>query len=310
MSNPLLKLQTDQLLAIAGRLKDRKRAGGGEEIRRLPRPLDRAPLSFAQERLWFLARLAPESAAYNIPVPVRLSGRLAPSVLAAALAEIVRRHEALRTRFAADPASGRPYQVVGPPAPFALPVIDLGALPAGRREREARRALLDAADRPFDLERGPLVRALLARLSPPAAESAEHALLVTTHHIASDAWSRGILIQEIGRLYAAFAAGRPSPLPELPIAYVDFAQWQRETLRGESMARLLAYWRERLEDPPPVLALPLDRPRPAVQRPDGGFVEMELLPGLGGRLQELARRSGTTLFMVVLAAFQALLSRL
>ncbi len=309
MSNWVIKLEANKLLALAERLKEKKRATGGQEIRRLPRPLGRVPLSFAQERLWFLDRLAPESAIYNVPAGVRLCGQLSAAVLAAVLTEIVRRHEALRTRFAADAASGgRLVQIVDPPSPFALPVVDLAALP-GRREEEARRRLSEESDRPFDLARGPLVRALLLRLSPIAAP-AEHALVITMHHIASDAWSSGILVQEVTRLYPAFATGAPSPLSELPIGYADYAQWQREILQGEELEKLVAYWREKLSEPPPPLALPTDRPRPAVQRADGGTAALALPAGATARIRALARREGATLFMVVVAALQALLSRL
>ncbi len=265
------------------------------------------PLSFAQERLWFIEQLQPGNIAYNLPNPLRVKGPLDPGVLARTFAEIARRHETLRTTFALGP-TGRPVQVVAPPGPVPLPFVDLAALPAARREEEARRLATEDSVRPFDLARGPVLRLALLRLG-----EADHAVLATMHHIASDGWSSGILVREVMAIYAAFSAGVPSPLPELPIQYVDFASWQRQTLQGAVLERELAYWRRRLGGPdggPAVLAIPTDRPRPAVAGFLGGIERGLVAEGEGvERTKALARESGATLFMLVLAAFEALLAR-
>ncbi|HEX9942197.1 MAG TPA: amino acid adenylation domain-containing protein [Thermoanaerobaculia bacterium] len=270
-------------------------------IRPVPREGD-LPLSFAQERLWFIDRLTPGLSAYNIFFALVVQGNLSVPALEAALTEVVRRHEVLRTTFAAW--EGRPVQVIVPFAGWRLPLVDLASLPADARAAEAR-SLADAeASRPFDLEWDPVLRATLARLSP-----AEHALLLNVHHIAADGWSTGVLVSEIGALYRAASERAPSPLPELPVQYADFAVWQRDWLTGEVLERQLAYWRERLTDAP-LLALPTDRPRPAVQTFRGAMLEIALGPERTRQLQVLARRCDATLFMVLLAAFQGLLGRM
>ena len=270
----------------------------------LPRgPEASFPLSFAQERLWVIDQLEPGNIAYNLPTALRLRGRLEPGVLARVFAEIVRRHETLRTTFGVA-SDGRPVQVISPPAPVPLPRIDLSGLPGAVREAELRRLAVEEGSRPFDLARGPVLRALLVLLG-----GEDHGLLLTVHHIASDGWSNGVLVGEVAALYDAFSHGRPSPLPELPVQYVDFAVWQRQAFGGEALERSLAWWRDRL-DGAPVLTLPTDRPRPAVQGPGGSAVLVDLPAGLSGRLKGLGRDSGATLFMVVTAVFQALLSRL
>ncbi len=265
-----------------------------------------APLSFSQERLWLIDRIEPGSPVYNLPAALRLAGDVEPAVLAATLGEVVRRHATLRTRFAVEPVTGgQPVQIVEPPAPFALPVIDLGPLPTVRREEETRHLAAEESMRPFDLIHGPVLRALLVRSRP-----SEHALLFTMHHIASDGWSSGILVHDVSRIYPAFAAGRRSPLPELPIRYVDYARWQRQTLQGEALEGLLAYWRRKLGNPPAPLELPTDRPRPPLQRPEGAIEILEIAPGIAGAIKALGRREGATLFMVVAAGLQALLARM
>ncbi|HSF39106.1 MAG TPA: condensation domain-containing protein, partial [Thermoanaerobaculia bacterium] len=261
------------------------------------------PLSFAQERLWVIDQLEPGNIAYNLPTTLRLRGKLEPGVLARVFAEIVRRHETLRTTFGVG-SDGRPVQVISAPAPVPLPRIDLSGLPGAVREAELRHLAVEEGSRPFDLARGPVLRVLLVRSG-----SEEHGLLVTVHHIASDGWSNGVLVSEVAVLYDAFAHGRPSPLPELPVQYADFAVWQRQAFGGEALEKALAWWRERL-DGVPVLTLPTDRPRPAVQGPGGSAVFTDLPAGLAERLKGLGRTLGATLFMVVTAAFQALLSRL
>jgi amino acid adenylation domain-containing protein len=259
------------------------------------------PLSFAQQRLWFLDQLAPGSSVYNIPRSVLLTGTLHLPVLARAAAEIVRRHEVLRTTFAV--LAGEPVARIGPPEPPALPVVDLRDLGPGAPE-EARRLAQAEAGRPFDLERGPLLRLLVVRLG-----EASSALVSTMHHIASDGWSAGILIRELSALYGAFLAGRPSPLPELPIQYADFAVWQRQWLQGEVLDAELRYWREQLAGVPRALELPTDRPRPARQTFTGASLPFRLPQELAERLEALGRRCGATRFMTLLAAFQELLGR-
>ena len=211
-------------------------------------------LSFAQQRLWFLDQLDPGQATLNIPIALRLRGDLRRPELLGALAAIVRRHETLRTTFRA--ASGVPYQVIAPPAPPPLPVVALGGLPADLREVEGRRLAEREARRPFDLERGPLLRLLLLELA-----EGEHILLLTLHHILSDAWSAGVLVTEVTELYAAACAGRASRLRDLPVQYADFAVWQRRRLTGAVLEEHLAYWRRQLAGDLPVTTLPADRPR-------------------------------------------------
>ncbi len=260
------------------------------------------PLSFAQQRLWFLDRLEPDSPIYNIPAAVRLRGRLNVAALQRSLTEMVRRHESLRTTFST--VEGRATQVIGRPFSVHLPAVDLQSYPPVEREREALRLAEEEVRRPFDLERGPLLRAKLLRLG-----SDDHILVLSTHHIVADGWSMGIFIREMAALYDAFTKGRPSPLPALPIQYVDFAAWQREWLEGEEMERQLSYWRRQLGDSPPVLELPTDRPRQPVQTFRGARRSFRLPSGLAKGLDHLGREHGATLFMTLLAAFQTLLSR-
>jgi amino acid adenylation domain-containing protein len=262
----------------------------------------RLPLSFAQERLWFIDRMEPGSAVYNIPVAWRLAGALDQHALERALGEIVRRHGALRTVFAE--ANGAPVQVVAPFRGFALPVEDLSGLDEGDREAAVRRRAGEEAGRGFDLLAGPLFRAALLRLG-----AEEHVLLLSVHHIVSDGWSMGVLYGELSALYAAYREGRTSPLAELPVQYADYAVWQREHLRDEVLDKQLAYWRKRLADAPALLELPTDHPRPPVQTYRGTHQQIELSAELLERLQALARGEGATLYMVLLGAFQVLLSK-
>ncbi len=266
----------------------------------LPRPLPEAPpLSFAQQRLWFLDRLLAGGAQYNLPAALRLAGPLRPAALAAALSGVAARHEALRTVY--PEAAGEPVQRVLPAAPVPLPRIDLAALPAAGRETEAGRLATAEAARPFDLARGPVLRAALLRLA-----EGDHVLFLSLHHIAADGWSIAVLVRELVALYGSADA----TLPPLPLQYVDYALWQRRWLAGAALDSQLAFWRERLAGAPPLLELPTDRPRPPFQRLQGASEEIRLDAGLAAELGALARRSGATLFMVLLAAFQTLLARL
>jgi amino acid adenylation domain-containing protein len=261
-----------------------------------------APLSFSQRRLWFLDRLEPGSAFYNLPSAVRLGGALDVPAMERALGEIVRRHEALRTVFAE--ADGAPVQVVAPFGGFALPVEDLSGLGEADREAALAERAREEAARPFDLAAGPLFRAALLRMG-----AEDHVLLVSVHHIVSDGWSMGVLFGELSALYSAYREGRESPLVELPVQYADYAAWQREQLAGDTLERQLAYWRERLADAPALLELPADHPRPAVQTYRGATLPVELSLELMERLQALGRSEGATLYMVLLGAFQVLLSK-
>ncbi|MBW8876584.1 MAG: amino acid adenylation domain-containing protein [Acidobacteria bacterium] len=262
------------------------------------------PLSFAQQRLWFIDQLRPGSADYNIALPLRIEGRLDLALLVSTLSEVVRRHEVLRTRFPA--VEGRGVQVIQPPVAVSPPQIDLSALPASVRDSEAVRLAGEEVARPFDLGRDELLRLTLLRLDKDATA---HAALFTLHHIISDGWSTGVLVREVVALYEAFAAGRPSPLPELPIQYADFAVWQREWLSGEVLERQLAYWQARLAGAPAFLDLPTDRPRPALQSNVGSSRPVHFGAPLTGLLAALSRREGVTPFMTLLGAFQTLLCR-
>jgi amino acid adenylation domain-containing protein len=259
------------------------------------------PPSFGQQQLWLLDRLLPDGSVYNVPAVMRLIGALDVEALQEALLELVRRHEVLRTRFEVEHAL--PMQVIAPELKLRLEVEDLGALPVEEREAEARQRAQEEAALSFDLERGPLLRARLLRLG-----EAEHWLLLTLHHIVTDGWSSGILRRELSVLYEAFREGKPTPLPELPVQYADYAVWQREWLRGEVLEEQLSYWKHALADLP-VLELPTDRPRPAVASNRGGRLGFELGEDLTRALKELGRREGATLFMTLLAAFQVLLYR-
>ncbi|WP_224362171.1 non-ribosomal peptide synthetase [Hyalangium versicolor] len=270
-------------------------------LRAMPRT-EALPLSFAQQRLWVLHQLEPDSPLYNIPAAVKLEGTLDLTALERSFNELVKRHEGFRTELRAE--QGSAVQVIHPELLVSLPVVDLSTMPAAHRQGEALRLAEEEARRPFKLTRGPLWRQLLLRLS-----EREHLLLVTMHHIISDGWSIGILIREVAELYRSFTTGDASPLAPLPIQYADFASWQRNWLSGEVLERQLAYWRQQLTGAPPLLELPTDRPRPSVRTPGGGIEPLAIPPGLPAALAALGRREGTTLFMTLLAGFTALLSR-
>ncbi|NPD24476.1 non-ribosomal peptide synthetase, partial [Corallococcus exiguus] len=260
------------------------------------------PLSFAQQRLWFIDQLEPGSPVYNVPLAVRLEGALDVAVLQSALDALVRRHEALRTTFTSH--EGTPVQVVHPPSAMPLEVEDLRGVEAGEREQEARRRVMAQGLRSFDLSRGPLVRAQLVRL-----DERDHLLALTMHHAISDGWSLGVLVREIGALYAAFVQGQPSTLPELPLQYADYAAWQRGWLRGDALEREVSFWKGRLAGAPAALELPTDRPRPAVRGNAGTMHFFQWSPSLTQRLRALAQREGASLYMVLLTGWQVLLSR-
>jgi natural product biosynthesis luciferase-like monooxygenase protein/amino acid adenylation domain-containing protein len=282
-------------------LKRAKQSLQGPRIEPVSRDKE-LPLSFAQQRLWFIHQLDRDSRAYNVRGGIRLRGELNVKVLEQSLNEIVRRHEVLRTRFTA--VDGRPVQVIEPSLRLNLPVIDLRDVPEAEREQRARAIAIEEAERLFDLEHCPLMRLTLLQL-----DEQDYALAWSLHHIIADGWSMGILVNEISRLYMAFSSGAASPLPELSIQYADFAYWQQQWLDGELLDEQLAYWKQQLQDAPAELKLPTDHPRPAVPTFRGARQSMVVPAGLSEKLRELSRQEGATLFMTLLAAFQVLLSR-
>ncbi|HVR99133.1 MAG TPA: amino acid adenylation domain-containing protein [Thermoanaerobaculia bacterium] len=293
----LLSLEGLELLDL---LLEEQGIETGSPAERIGRRHDPAelPLSFAQQRLWFLDQWRPRPPDSNINSAFRLEGDLDPGVLARALSEVVRRHEVLRCVLRT--VDGKPLQVLLPPRRFALPVVDLEGLP----EAEILRLVGEEARRPFDLAAGPLLRATVLRLG-----DRWHVLLITQHHVVSDGWSMGIFVREVVTLYGAFAAGLSSSLPELQIQYADFAAWQRRRLQGESLEELLGWWRERLAGAPELLELPADRPRPPVQGWAGATLSFFIPAGIRDALSGLAQSEGATLFMVLLAGFDTLLQR-
>ncbi|MEN9520551.1 MAG: hypothetical protein RLZZ381_3139, partial [Cyanobacteriota bacterium] len=260
------------------------------------------PLSFAQQRLWFLDQLEPESGAYNTSTGVRIKGQLNQEVLVQSFSEIIRRHEVLRTNFVKQ--DGEAVQIIHPPSDWQMSITDLQALPISEREAEIKRLVIAEATKLVDLATDQLVRGTLLLVS-----EREHVLLLTMHHIISDGWSMGVLIQEITTLYSAFIEGKPSPLSELAIQYADFAVWQREWLTGEELQNQLSYWQKQLAGAAPRLELPTDRPRPAVQTFQGANQSFRIPLELTKGLTTLSQLEGTTLFMTLLAAFQTLLYR-
>jgi amino acid adenylation domain-containing protein/FkbM family methyltransferase len=260
------------------------------------------PLSFAQQRLWFIDQLAQGSSSYNHTAALRLNGQLNIEALEYTFSEIVRRHETLRTTFEA--VDGQPRQIIHSARSFSLPVTDFSHLAAAERESTVREMAAEELQHLFDLRRGPLLRVRLLGLS-----ETEHVVLFTAHHIVTDGWSLGVLVKEVATLYSAYLEDLPSPLPELAIQYADFAHWQREWLQGEVLEEQLSYWRERLAGAPALLELPTDRARPAVQSFRGAHYSFSVPAELTGELQQLSRREGVTLFMTLLAAFQTLLWR-
>ena len=260
------------------------------------------PLSHAQERMWFLDQLEPGSPFYNMFQAVSLKGRLDVSALEQALSEIVRRHEALRTTFAND--EGRPVQITSAASPLRLEAIDLASVPEAERADAAQDHIRKEAAKPFDLGRGPLLRATLLRLADD-----EHALLLSVHHIVADGWSLGVLIRELADLYEAFAASRPSPLNDLAIQYADYARWQRGPERQARLDAQLDYWEQHLAGAPPLVELPTDRPRHAAHGFGGARQRFRLGRELSDEVAAFARGAGVSLFMTLLACWKAQLAR-
>ncbi len=295
-------LSAEQLAAFDRFLEDE--GSGAPPAPGIPRRAERAdqPLSFAQERLWFLHQYLPESAVYHIPLALRLRGPLRAEALGRALELLAARHEALRTSFA--DRAGQPVQVIRPPAPVELPLVDLAGLPLGEREQAALARLQAELLRPFDLADGPLLRAALLRL-----DEQEHVLGLVIHHIVFDGWSVGVFARELGACYAAARAGGAPDLPEPPVQYLDYALWQREQSGDAALAGQIDYWRGQLAGAPVRLDLPADRPRPAVQRYEGALLPVRLPAAAVADLRRLCQEEGATLFMGLLAVFQNLLAR-
>jgi hypothetical protein len=263
----------------------------------------RIPLSFAQQRLWFLEQLGDLGSTYHIVRLLRMGGELDRRALVRALDRIVARHEALRTTFAV--VDGEPEQRIAPAAESAFRLIEHDLAGHAHAEAELRRVMRDEAEARFDLSRGPLIRGRLVRLAHD-----DHALLLTMHHVVSDGWSMGVLVRELSTLYNAFRAGGDDPLPPLPVQYADYAVWQRQRVGAEALERQAAYWTRTLAGAPGLLELPTDHPRPARQTHAGDSVSLRLEPELTAALKELSRRHGATLFMTVLAGWAAVLARL
>ena len=289
---------------LARSIENRMRADQGlvtPPLVRAPRD-GNLPLSFAQQRLWFLDQLMPESIAYNMAEAIRLRGELNGAALEQSINEVMRRHEAVRTTF--HEVGGNPIQVITPFHQCQLPSIDLSHLSDAEREHKSAKLASADARRPFNLEQGPLMRFTLLRLG-----AEDHVLLVSMHHIISDGWSTDVLAREMAALYGAFSTGAASPLPDLAIQYGDFAVWQREWLSGDLLARQLDYWTSKLDGVPPLLTLPTDYPRPKAQLNEGAFSSRLINAELTTDLKSLAQKNGATLFMTMLAGFHALLHR-
>ena len=260
------------------------------------------PLSFAQQRLWFLAQLYPDSPAYNRPLALRLHGPLDHTALEQSLNDIVKRHEVLRATFPAT--QGQPVQCITPALALTIPVVDLQDLPAATREAAAQRLVTTETQQPFDLTRGPLVRAMVVRL-----DTMDHVLLVVLHHLVFDAWSAEVLLKELATLYEAYTTGHPASLPALPHQYADFVHWQHQSVQGERLAAQLAYWQHQLAGVPAALDLPMARPRPSIQTFHGERQRLIFPQSLCEALKTLSRQQGVTLFMTLLAAFKVVLQR-
>ena len=292
---------SEQKLALLASMLKEEGVSQAPGLKRIPRDGE-LPLSPAQTGLWLLDQLEPGSAAYNIPVRHDLKGNLDLGAFEWSLSEIVRRHEVLRTYYLR--VDGRPVQKIAPPELFRIPIVDLQGLSEAAREQEVARLASAEAGQPFDLGKAPLIRARLLKLGQD-----EHVLLLNFHHIAFDGWSYGVFEKELAVLYDAFLQGQASPLPELPLQYVDFAAWQRQRLQGETLREQLDYWQKKLSGTLPVLELPTDRPRPAVQTYNGSISCSVLSKKLTESLKILSQREGVTLFATLLGAFKVLVQR-
>jgi len=298
----IAELSPDKRALLLQKLNQQKGKVSQAKIQPQSRDTQNFPLSFAQQRLWFFSQLEPESSAYNIPSAIRLTGRLNIAALENSINEIVRRHETLRTTFTV--VDGEPVQVINAATKLQLPIIDLQTLSETERETEALRQAMQDAQTSFNLEKDSLLRVSLLRLG-----ETDHVILFTMHHIVSDGWSTGILIRELTTLYQTCDRGQPCNLPQLPIQYADFAVWQRQWLQGEVLNNQVNYWKQQLGGDLPVLELPTDRPRPAIQTDRGATESFALSESVTAALKNLCQQEGVTLFMTLLAAFKVLLHR-
>ena len=290
---------------IAGLAQVIQRVGQSEHLAPSIIPVSRdeqLPLSFAQQRLWFLDQLEGANANYNVPAVLRLTGSLDVHALQQCLNTIIQRHETLRTSF--QTVEGMAFQVIAEQLAIPIKILNLEALDEATQTIEVQKLIRQEAQEPFDLATGPLIRVKVLQL-----ESEEQVLLLTMHHIISDGWSMGVLVEEVTSLYQAFTTDTEAALPTLPVQYADFAHWQRQYLQGEVLENHLSYWKKQLADAPPLLELPTDRPRPAVQSFQGSIIPFALSAELTRQLQQLSQEMGTTLFMTLLSAFQVLLYR-
>ncbi|KYC36593.1 non-ribosomal peptide synthetase [Scytonema hofmannii PCC 7110] len=296
-SQQLAALSPEQRMLFEKRLKQRSLTPLKTSEISKRKEQNELPLSFAQQRLWFFQQLNPDNSAYNVFSALRLEGQLNVALLAKVFTEIVRRHESLRTTFITN-SEGQPIQAIASAQPITLPIVDLKEAP--NKEQEVQRLAITEAQQPFDLTK-PLLRITLLQL-----EQTEYVLLLTMHHIVSDRWSLGVFVREMKALYEAFSRKQPSPLPELPIQYADWAIWQQEYLQGTVLSAQMAYWKQQLANLP-VLELPTDRPRPAVATYQGAKQSFELSKGLSDALKALSAKERVTLFTLLLAAFNVLL---
>ena len=295
-------LEQPTVAHLAARIESEVMAGQGLQkppIAAAPRG-GSLPLSYQQQRLWFMEQVDPGSAAYNISAVARARGPLDLAAFERSVSELVRRDDSLRARFTR--IAGRVQQVIDEARPWRLAVSDLSAPLESEREAEAKQLAQEIASRPFDLSQGPLLRVNLLRIGPD-----DHVLILTMHHIVSDGWSMNVLLHELGVIYDAYRQGQPSPLSELPIQYADYVAWQRDWLQGEALNKLLAYWKRRLDGSPRTLELPADRPRPKVKTLRGATYPVRVSKGLTNELLALSRSEDVTLYMTLLAAFYALL---
>ncbi|MCG6136137.1 MAG: condensation domain-containing protein, partial [Nostoc sp. LLA-1] len=302
LNQRIAQLSPQKRELLLQRLNQKKATIAPSQIRRQSRDFNYFPLSFAQQRLWFLSQLEPNNPFYNQPTALRLTGQLNIAILEQSLKEIIRRHETLRTTFAI--VNGQPVQVINPAIDLTLPIVDLQTLSPEIQEQEVRKLAAQEAQQPFNLEQGPLLRVTILRLSLE-----EHVVLFTTHHIISDGWSTRVLVQEIATLYATFANNQPSPLLELPIQYADFAVWQRQYLTADVIETQISYWRNHLGNAPPLLDLPSDYHRPDSLTYKGNTQSFLLPESLAKTLKNLSQQEGVTLFMTLLTAFKVLLHR-
>ena len=297
------------LLNKRKRAESQNSSAATSAISRRPQDMEDVPLSFAQEQFWLLDQIAPDSPVYNIPMAFRIVGALNVTALEKSLNEVIRRHEVLRSTCTA--IDGQPTQRIIPELRLSLPIIDLSHLSDGERHQAVAKYKDDTAHQPFDLATGPLIRATLL-LTENNSEHQEHIFLLNLHHFVADGWSMGLFYEELTSLYTRLINGQPNsdlaPLPQLPIQYGDFAHWQRQRINSSTLTEQLQFWKEQLADVES-LTLATDRPRPAIQNHHGASYRFTLSPTLSDALRGLSQREGVTLFMTLMAAFQALLYR-